>query len=710
MAPRKNNSDLIWEYFENQKEIGKAVCSICQLVLKNDRSYNLKSHLIKVHKINFYNIEKKFNPSNSDSTTTKSCRKMNLKVPRNRNKNNSNLIWGYFENQEEIGKAVCNICKLVLKNNRIYNLKKHLIKKHKINLCIPSKSDLTPPICSKKQNIKVQVNIKNLFKSYIGLVAEDSVPFDVLDSSNFKNIIDPICHGLGKKLGKRITLNAKNCQTALHQVAENIRTNMRMEMNRRLLSLKIDSASKLSRKIFAISAQFLKENEIKSLILGMIELKDIGASASFNLAEEILKTLQKYDIQLNQIVSITADSGTNTIETTTILSSYNTSEHERMEKDLNGTYLNNISPSNSRVEQIQICTCAAHTAQLCALDVTKDPEIEELLSSSRNFIKFIRNPANGIKEAFELRNIQLPQLDCYTTYGSTYEMIVTLLAAKDILIDVEPIGSNATDEHFHNNNSLWDFMECYCAVFAPLQDAMKRFQAENLHYGDFYAQWLKCQMLTNKIIRTNLAEDMAKKIGNKILKSMEKRTSELLENESLNACLFLDPRFHHTLSSKKRLKAVIYLNNLWEKLCSFSPTSQLVPNDNTLMENEVKFEDEAEEMLNSFLTEKLQASSAEVKYTDLLSKISNLHLPFLRSDTDVLQFWKEKEQSEPELYALSNVCFGIPTTHVTIEGAFSSLADNCNQMSHETLEDILLVKTSPVFLNKAINSLTLFED
>lgn len=118
------------------------------------------------------------------------------------------------------------------------------------------------------------------------------MPLNVLNSPNLRNIIDPICAGLEEKLGKRFTLNAQNCQTTLNKVAANIRMDMKTEMCKRLLSLKIDSASRLSRNIFGISAQFIKEDEIRSLILGMVELKGIGASASNNLAAEILKTLK----------------------------------------------------------------------------------------------------------------------------------------------------------------------------------------------------------------------------------------------------------------------------------------------------------------------------------------------------------------------------------------------------------------------------------
>ena len=72
---------------------------------------------------------------------------------------------------------------------------------------------------------------------------------------------------------------------------------------------------------------------------------------------------------------------------------------------------------------------------------------------------------------------------------------------------------------------------------------------------------------------------------------------------------------------------------------------------------------EAEDMLNSFLTEQLQSVSGKT-YTDVFSKIANLHLPFMRSDNNVLHYWKERRHSEPALYALSNVCFGIPPTQV----------------------------------------------
>lgn len=51
-----------------------------------------------------------------------------------------------------------------------------------------------------------------------------------------------------------------------------------------------------------------------------------------------------------------------------------------------------------------------------------------------------------------------------------------------------------------------------------------------------------------------------------------------------------------------------------------------ITGDNALFANENTFQDEAEEILNSFLNKKLQASSVEIVYTDVYSKTGNLHL------------------------------------------------------------------------------------
>lgn len=51
-------------------------------------------------------------------------------------------IFSCFKNDEEKRIARCTICKRNFKNNRVHNLKRHLVKSHLIN-DIPSKSKET---------------------------------------------------------------------------------------------------------------------------------------------------------------------------------------------------------------------------------------------------------------------------------------------------------------------------------------------------------------------------------------------------------------------------------------------------------------------------------------------------------------------------------------------------------------------------------------
>ncbi|XP_039969907.1 uncharacterized protein LOC120781740 [Bactrocera tryoni] len=130
----------------------------------------------------------------------------------------------------------------------------------------------------------------------------------------------------------------------------------------------------------------------------------------------------------------------------------------------------------------------------------------------------------------------------------------------------------------------------------------------------------------------------------------------------------------------------------------------------TQMEN--YFFDEEDALLEAYLSQGVQTEGNSTM--DVYSKIENLQLPYQRLDTDVLTYWKEKQYTDQELYAISNVCYAVPPTQVSIERAFSALrlvlTDYRNRLSQDVLENILLVKLNPSFLDHAIDTLPLFED
>ncbi|XP_049302982.1 uncharacterized protein LOC115065771 [Bactrocera dorsalis] len=607
-----------------------------------------------------------------------------------------NVLTYYEENDND--RVKCKTCSRVLKQDRVFNLKKHLLL-HDIRP-VQKENNSDSKKNMKHQQIKVQISKKKLVRSYIGLVTDDGVPFNVLNSDNMRNIIDPLSQGLKDKSGKNFILNGSKCKAALEQVAANIKLEIQEECKNRLISLKIDSATRLDRNIFGISAQFISKNEIKSRILGMVELKGAGSSASKNLAKEIVSVLGKYEIALSQIVSITSDNGDDDTGEACILQNIEYSK----QIDLFDT------TENICVGEIQICRCAAHTAQLCALDVTKNTTIREYLFQCRNLAKYIRKPSNGYRDLFELRNFTLPQLDCPTRWGSTYNMIDQLNKAKSILSLIETVENNSQDEHILVNELLWDFMDSYVTIMAPLQKTIVQFQQEQLHYGNFYALWLVCKLSTNQIVTTSTSskDSIIYTIGEMLIESMETRTKKLVSNVGFDACLYLDPRFQHILDGSQKQRAIHFLKTLWAQIKIHSPIQNLsITNSKT---SDTEHRESTLDLLDDFLSIGVVPNES----TDVHRKIEMLKLPYMKSSTNVLNFWKERKSSDPELYALSKIVFAIPPTQVTIERAFSSLklvlSDNRNRLSHHTLENILLVRLNSTHLDSAIENLNLFVD
>ncbi|XP_036317408.1 uncharacterized protein LOC118732381, partial [Rhagoletis pomonella] len=188
-----------------------------------------------------------------------------------------------------------------------------------------------------------------------------------------------------------------------------------------------------------------------------------------------------------------------------------------------------------------------------------------------------------------------------------------------------------------------------------------KFQEEELNYGSFYAQWLKCKFLTEKNLQTS-SDPWSQKIGSSLLRSIERRTSKLLANESFNACLFLDPRFSHKLTANKRSDAITYLKKLYEKLKETGSIKcdrvNSFPNTSTTLD--VEDFDDGDQYVNDYLSQNLEDTNEDS--IDVYSKIENLKLPFQKVNTNVLEFWREREFADPELYLLSTICFAIPPT------------------------------------------------
>lgn len=152
---------------------------------------------------------------------------------------NSSVLQTYFDVESDKSKSVCKDCGQVFKGCVIINLKRHMVIKHGV----PSETfEIESASGSGNGRIKKTINIKmnsaTLTRCCVEMVTRNALPFKIMDSSGFRNIIDPISVALG------ITINALNVKEMVKVSANKIKLLISNELKGQIFSLKMDSASK----------------------------------------------------------------------------------------------------------------------------------------------------------------------------------------------------------------------------------------------------------------------------------------------------------------------------------------------------------------------------------------------------------------------------------------------------------------------------------
>ncbi|SPP89623.1 Hypothetical predicted protein [Drosophila guanche] len=139
-----------------------------------------------------------------------------------------------------------------------------------------------------------------------------------------------------------------------------MRPSLRTLLTHKLISLKLDIASRHSRGIVGVNAQYYEQNSIKVVTLGIIELNK--KHTGVNLSAEIESILEDFSLTKSQIYSVTSDNGRNIIKSIEIINEDSDASADDDEEELE-TQVNVCSMASLK--------CAAHTLQLAVKDFLK---------------------------------------------------------------------------------------------------------------------------------------------------------------------------------------------------------------------------------------------------------------------------------------------------------------------------------------------------
>lgn len=192
-----------------------------------------------------------------------------------------------------------------------------------------------------------------------------------------------------KEAGFEIRLSDKKyseIKKYISKTANRIADKIKSEVNGRHISLMLDVATKNHKSILGINIRYIIDREIKERCIGMIPLYERHTAA--NLAIETKKCVNKFQIDLRQIKSITTDNAGNAIGIIDHLEEtiYSTEEDEEVTLNSSSELCAKNSNINAPVSENEIYSLARQFIEEEALAAILDDteEYEELLKQVVN--------------------------------------------------------------------------------------------------------------------------------------------------------------------------------------------------------------------------------------------------------------------------------------------------------------------------------------
>lgn len=322
-------------------------------------------------------------------------------------------------------------------------------------------------------------------------------------------------------------------------------------------------------------------------VLRFIGAKRLLAShTSAYIALLLKQTLADFDISIDQVHSNTTDNAPNMVHVTDVLNLFQSHTIDQFlkvfEGELETSFETQIQPyylfiekelkkltkngNDSGKSPIIDTHCACHVLELCINDIMKKPSYDmDVLTTARSLITKLRT--DNMYALIHLRGLKKPIIDNETRWGSTLEMIQSLLRLKDFVIE-----SSLVNPQFKTEDGFWSHLEKMACVLEHTSIAMKELQRKNLVLSDVYGILL--------VLKHYLRGKSTEPLATELLERIEEREKVILNSNSMYAAMYLDPRYQCRLNESEKEKAKQYLKLLFDKILEFGS----VPSNDTASE------------------------------------------------------------------------------------------------------------------------------
>ncbi|CAG7722723.1 unnamed protein product, partial [Allacma fusca] len=342
-------------------------------------------------------------------------------------------------------------------------------------------------------------------------------------------------------------MHRQKVKTLVDQEAKREKEMLKQTLDKKLISLKLDIATRQNRSFLGINVQYCENNKLKISTLAIKELKSRHTAENIILTLE--EVLEEFNLSKSQIYSVTTDNGSNFVKAFSddfINSEFNTTEEStnecpeiNFENEDDGFELEDeldILDEETYVGyNVKFLRCAAHTLQLAVLKFAKANENKKIILAARKIVKVLRT--TNVRYVLQTLGQSSPIIDCDTRWSSTHDMMESLITMKDVCVELLQKGIIKGTITAVNWNSIKELVE----ILKPAKEATLKFQSEQLTAGEFHEAWTRMKLDIQ-------AKNSVK--SRKLLEYIVERENILMSNDAILTALYLDPRYKSLVVDK----------------------------------------------------------------------------------------------------------------------------------------------------------------
>lgn len=472
----------------------------------------------------------------------------------------------YKENEKYYSECLVENChKRRLAGKQKFNLERHLSTVHNMKFV-----HHVPELPRKEITLKLQMDPALVYKAYVENLAIDGRPLVSANDGGMRKLVNPILQAF-EKAKVHLDLSVTTVKAYMVKYTSALKSEIKQEVKNNIVHMKLDLARRHRRSVLGINVQFMKDDEIVVRTLAMMRTN--SSHTGEYICELLMQTLDEYDIKYSQVHTITTDNGKNVLKSVRLFGAMENAEsfqsddlgsddlclddffnelstdeeaNENIDESSGGNNEENIDQLetnlNSAVSILQAKTqilnglrCAAHTLQLVINVALKDTNYSsKLIKKCRRVVRTLLTP--NMVNLIQQQHLRMPVIDCLTRWSSTYYMLKRLVELKDFyssMISFMPFNCKLNDSDWHNLNGILNILSFF-------ESTTKKLQAVNFTVADFYYVWHELKLELEAFSGVELVDNL--------LAQMETRKSELLENQIVHSCVFMDPRYHILLT------------------------------------------------------------------------------------------------------------------------------------------------------------------